>query len=58
MSPQKASTIVEVFPSVDALMQASTTQIAELKCGQRVIGPRLAEAIKAIFRGSHAASPE
>ena len=49
MSPVKADVVIKAFPTVAGLMEASNVEIATLSCGSRTIGPKLAQAIKAVF---------
>jgi len=49
MSPQKADEILKRWATVKELCDAPQTEIENLKCGARRLGPKLAEALKAVF---------
>jgi len=49
MSKTKAETIVKEYPSIKLLMEADKKSIALLKCGNRKLGPALADVISSLL---------
>lgn len=49
MSAEKASSVTQRWPSVAALMTATTEEIASTMSGNRKLGPKMAQVIQSVF---------
>lgn len=53
VSASKAQCIIEAYPSVQTLCAADSKSLANIECGARKLGPKLASALKGVFNGEN-----
>ena len=52
MSASKAEAVVSAFPSASDLCAATQSDLENVSCGSRKLGPKMAGALKAVFGGT------